>query len=104
MFMVMKAIVQGNNEIKVFEVLAFETPAVSTERDRARRERMSTTAPKKLPSYSVKAESEDSARRMILDRYAKQRRQVRSLSPTPVAATHAQKFAGAFVVYVEPAR
>ena len=99
----MKVIVQGNSEVKAFEVTAYETPAISTERDRARRDRMSTTTPKKLPSYSIKAENEDVARRMILDRYAKQRRQVRTLSCTTVSAANAKKYAGAFVVYVEPA-
>ena len=98
----MKIIVQGNAESKTYEVIAYETPAISQERDPVRRARLINVVPKKLPNFAITAPSEDAAKGMVKDRYAKQRRHLRAFSRSK--PSDPRKFAGAFVVYVEPAR
>lgn len=79
---------------KKYRVRAFETPAISTERDRAAREQLARIAPKALPGFEVEAPHEDAAKQMVRDRYEKERRVVRSIAHS----------VDGFVVYVEPRR
>ncbi len=79
---------------KKYRVQAFETPAISTERDRVRREQLARIAPKALPGFEVEAPHEDAAKQLVRARYEKERRVVRSIAHS----------VDGFVVYVEPRR
>lgn len=98
----MKVIVKGNTENKVYEVMVFETPPISEERDPVRRARMVALSPKRLPSFHVTAPGEDEAKQLVKEKFARQRRLVRAFSRTP--QTDPSKYAGTFIVYVEPVK
>lgn len=125
----MKTIVPNDTtklEGKSYQVLVFETLNLSDVRDPEERARRAKYPPKRMPSFSVVAPTEDAAKAAIRERFARQNRHIRSIAhaePTSVAShmvpqaplvstsvrhgsrvtiPKAQIHEGAFVVYVEP--
>ncbi len=125
----MKVIVPSDNTKlagKSYQVLVFETLNLSNVRDVEERLRRSKVPPKRMPSFSVVAVDEDSAKAAIRERFDKQNRKIRSIAHadldsvsahmipqaplvstsrtrgTKVTIPKAQTHHGAFVVYVEP--
>ena len=113
-------------EGKSYQVLVFETLNLSDVRDPEERARRARHPPKRMPSFSVVAPTEDAAKAAIRERFVRQNRHIRSIAhaETTSVASHmipqaplvstsvrhgtrvtipkAQTHHGAFVVYVEP--